>query len=195
MASTAYSIHQDLLGDNYAHTDPAALGGRATTLIRLVLRAAADQAVDGSFNILTGFSIVKTARESCDTVDATIDEIEAISGNDDVDDVNGWNIFNKYVDGIHSLEELIIDLKLFNPHPANLAAENIIDGLTEIRLWETDRKALSEELAKLHALLHKLRGIDPAPPLSNWEQQRDDVAILRRLLILLGANANDTSAM
>jgi hypothetical protein len=91
-----FSIRTELLGRN---ADPPP----ATSLIRLLLEAAAYKAEAAEYGILTGFSIVRTARLSCDQIDKTIAEIDNLP--DDADEASAWSKFNKYWRDIKFLEE------------------------------------------------------------------------------------------
>lgn len=72
----------------------------ATSLIRQLLKAAANVAIEAKCDVLTAYSIVKAARESCDKVDASIQTVD-----DEADEDRAWAIFEKYVDDIRLLEK------------------------------------------------------------------------------------------
>jgi hypothetical protein len=93
-----FSIHTELLGPS-----PTADSPPATSLIRLLLEAAAYQAEAAEYGNLTGFSIVRTARQSCDQIDKNIAEIDKLR--DDADEAAVWLKFNKYWGDIKALEE------------------------------------------------------------------------------------------
>jgi hypothetical protein len=93
-----FSIHTELLGPS-----PTADSPPATSLIRLLLEAAAYKAEAAEYGISTGFSIVRTARLSCDQIDRTIAEIDNLPEN--ADEAGVWSKFNKYWGDIKTLEE------------------------------------------------------------------------------------------
>lgn len=92
-----FYIHTELLGQPPSDPPPA------TSLIRLLLEAAAHKAETAEHGILTGFSIVKTARQSCDQIDRTIAEIDGLA--DNAEEAGAWSKFNKYCRDIKTLEE------------------------------------------------------------------------------------------
>ena len=93
---TTVSIRTELLGSPTADRPPA------TSLIRLLLETAADKAEAADYGISTRFSIVKTARQSCDQIDTTIAEIDSLPA--DAQEV-AWPKLNKYWRDIKALEE------------------------------------------------------------------------------------------
>jgi hypothetical protein len=93
---TPLSIRTELLGSPNPDRPPA------TSLIRLVLETAADKAEAAEYGISTRFSIVRTARQSCDQIDTTIAEIDSLLA--DAQET-AWPKFNKYSRDIKTLEE------------------------------------------------------------------------------------------
>jgi hypothetical protein len=88
-----FSIFEVLLG-RQTQVSPG-----ATILLRQLLKAAANVAIDSESNTLTSYSIVKQARESCDWVDTSIQSVNAES-----DDDRAFQIYQKYVNDIRELE-------------------------------------------------------------------------------------------
>jgi hypothetical protein len=89
-----FSIVDKLLGGPRSTT---AVG--ATSLIRRLLVAAANEAVDAQCEVLIGYSLLRTAVEKADAIEASILSIEE-SGTDDA----AWTIFDQYVKDIRDLE-------------------------------------------------------------------------------------------
>jgi len=97
MSSTqapAFSILDELLGDQRANDEPG-----ATSFIRSLLEVIAHEAIDAKTDVLTGFSLVKTAAQKNEAIERLI-----LSINEDMLDEAAWNIFDQYVRDIESLE-------------------------------------------------------------------------------------------
>jgi hypothetical protein len=92
--SAPFSIIDELLGGQRSTTAPGATG-----LIRRLLEAAANEAVEAKSDVLTGYSLVKTASEKSDAIDKSILMIDE-NGTDDA----AWTIFDQYVKDIQKLE-------------------------------------------------------------------------------------------
>jgi len=93
-----FSIRDELLGKS-----PTADPPPATSLIRLLLEAAAYKAEAAEYGILTGFSIVRTARQSCDEIDKTVAAIDALP--ESANDADAWSKLQAYWRNIKALEE------------------------------------------------------------------------------------------
>jgi len=92
--SVPFSIIDELLG---GQRSTSALG--ATSLIRRLLEAAANEAVEAKSDVLTAYSLVKTASEKGDAIDELILRIDE-NGSDEA----AWTIFDQYVKDIQKLE-------------------------------------------------------------------------------------------
>lgn len=184
---STFSIREALLGDN-----PDPVDSKATSLIRLLLKAAASTAENAGHGMLSGFSIVLNARESCDKIDATMEDIDAISELNEHAEENGWDLFDKYVEGIRELERLLLDeLGIFDHPVLNLSITTVEDGLTQTGNWETHRDQLHKQLNVAHKVLQGVHG-QPKTDAPKWEQHRDDEAILHQLLTLLKSRETET---
>lgn len=189
MSSASFSIRRKLGDTNAAILDP-----KATGLIRLLLEDAFNQAIDAINGILAGFSIVMTARVSCDEIENTMDEIDALADEDTEDDDKGWQLFDNYIDGIRKLEELLLEPQgLFETTQVNLSIGTVKKCFKEVAKWEGHRENLGTHLQKLHALIHNSEGTQNVPLVSTLEQRRDDAALLQKLLDLLEKVENRTT--
>lgn len=97
---TTSFIYDALLGEKAASEDPG-----ATSLIRNLLRAAANTSLGSSTQILSTYSIIKTARLSCDGVDDIIQAIDDMEDDDETSDAKAWQEFRRYVEAIRKLEK------------------------------------------------------------------------------------------
>jgi hypothetical protein len=97
-SSAPFSIIDELLGGPRPLTP--AVG--ATSLIQRLLEAAANEAVEAQCDVLTGYSLVKTASAQSRAIDESILKIDE-NGTDEA----AWTIFDNYVKDIQKLESYV----------------------------------------------------------------------------------------